>query len=260
MRYECPNNRSHAGVFTSGQGNGSALVFVHGYLGGSAMWSDELAYFSDRFDVIAPDLPGYGASNHLLAIPSIRGQGQAVLDLLTSLSIERFCLVGHSMGGMIVQEMTALAPERIEKLVLYGTGPLGVIPGRFETIDRSRERIREDGVEASVRRIAATWYMDGEKSPGFLLCAETGLRAREQALFAGLTAMEGWDGRPNLANIKIPTMVLWGDQDRTYTWPQVEELWRGIHDCSLAVVPKAAHNVHEEAPGLFAAAVGRFLS
>ena len=244
----------------SRQGSGPALVLVHGYLGGSAMWGDELAHFSDRFDVIAPDLPGYGASSHLPAIASIRGQAQAVLDLLTSLGVERFRLVGHSMGGMIVQEMAAMAPERIELLVLYGTGPLGVIPGRFETIDRSRERIREDGVEATVRRIAATWYRDGVQSPGYDLCVETGLLASEDATFAGLAAMEGWDGRANLANIKLATLVLWGDKDRTYGWPQMEALWRGIDGCSLAVVPDAAHNVHEEAPEVFAALLTRFIA
>ncbi len=116
------------------KGRGPVLVLVHGYLGGGKIWADQLAAFSVRHDVICPDLAGFGDSAHLTAPDSITGHAQDVLRLLDALGVETFALLGHSMGGMVVQEMVRLAPDRIPTLVLYGTGPQGVLPGRFETI------------------------------------------------------------------------------------------------------------------------------
>ena len=127
-------------------GNGAALVLVHGYLGGSSQWAAELEAFGTHLDVIAPDLPGFGQSRHLVSPFEIGGYARAVLACLDELGVERFHLLGHSMGGMIVQEMVRQAPQRVNRLVLYGTGPLGLLPGRFETMARSRERLAEDGV------------------------------------------------------------------------------------------------------------------
>ena len=63
------------------------------------------------------------------------------------------------MGGMIVQEMTKLAVEKILKFICYGTGPRGNIPGRFETIDQSRKKLKINGLEATANRIAKTWFI-----------------------------------------------------------------------------------------------------
>ncbi|KEO54907.1 alpha/beta fold hydrolase [Thioclava pacifica] len=240
-------------------GSGPPLVLVHGYLGGSSMWAAQLAHFSPTRDVICPDLAGFGASNALEAPESIEGHAHAVLDLLDRLAVDRFDLLGHSMGGMVVQEMVRLAPERIGKLVLYGTGPRGVMPGRFETIAQSRDRLLRDGVPDTARRIAATWFRQGESAEGFALCLSLGQQAREQAAIASLKAWENWDGRPALGAIASPTLVLWGSRDRSYDWTQPEALWRGIPGADLAVVPGCAHNVHMEKPDLFNRLVADFL-
>jgi 2-hydroxy-6-oxonona-2,4-dienedioate hydrolase len=204
-------------------------------------------------------LPGYGGDNLSITPESIRGLAMDVFQQLDMLGVHRFHLVGHSMGGMIVQEMVALAPERIEKLVLYGTGPLGLMPGRFETIDESRRAGREQGVESTGRRIAATWFMQGESGRGYDVCADLAVKATEQAALAGLTAMEGWSGVETLAGITSPTLVLWGDGDRAYLWPQPEQLWNSIKGALLAVIPGCAHAVHLEKPHLFNATLEDFL-
>jgi len=237
----------------------NTLVFVHGYLGGGQQWAAQVRALSTHFRVITPDLPGFGANNQLTAPESIRGLALNVLDQLDELDLQRFHLVGHSMGGMIVQEMVALAPERVDRLVLYGTGPVGLMPGRFETIDESRRAVREHGVAVTGRRIAATWFLHGESGQGYELCVELALRATEQAALAGLSAMEHWSGVATLGKIKSPTLVLWGDTDRAYLWPQPEQLWRGITGAQLAVIPGCSHAVHLEKPHLFNAVLEDFL-
>jgi pimeloyl-ACP methyl ester carboxylesterase len=235
------------------------LVFVHGYFGGGEQWAAQVQAFGGQFQVITPDLPGFGAASHLNTPETIRGLAINVLSQLDSLGVHRFHLVGHSMGGMIVQEMVMLVPERIEKLVLYGTGPMGQMPGRFETIDESRKGLWEQGVEASGRRIAATWFKQGESGRGYELCAKIADQASMQAALAGLAAMETWSGEKALANIKAPALVLWGDGDRAYLWPQPEKLWREIASAQLAVIPGCAHAVHLEKPYLFNAVLQDFL-
>jgi len=235
------------------------LVFVHGYLGGGSQWSDQVSFFGDQFQVITPDLPGFGSNNRALAPETIKGFAMNVFQQLDELGVHRFHLVGHSMGGMIVQEMVALGPERIEKLVLYGTGPHGLMPGRFETIDESRAAVRRQGVAITGRRIAATWFMQGESGQGYDLCAELAVKATEQAALAGLSAMEIWSGVAALAKNKSPTLVLWGDGDRAYLWPQPEQLWRNIGGAQLAVIPGCSHAIHLEKPHLFNAMLEDFL-
>lgn len=236
-----------------------SLVFVHGYLGGSMQWADQVETFAEHFRIITPDLPGFG-ENHAMTTPqTIPGLAQYVLDELDRLEVNRFHLVGHSMGGMIVQEMVAMAPERVDKLVLYGTGPIGIMPGRFETIDESRRTVKEKGVEASGRRIAATWFQHGESAEGYRVCAELAVKASEQAALAGLTAMESWSGVASLSKIASKTLVLWGDGDRAYLWKQPEQLWREIANARLGVIPGCSHSVHLEKPQLFNAMLLDFL-
>ncbi len=249
-----------AALSYSREGRGDPLVLVHGYLGGAEMWRGQIDYFKDRYDVIAPNLAGFGESAALTAPDSIEAHARLILDLLESLEVARFHLLGHSMGGMIVQQMAALAGARIAKLICYGTGPVGVLPDRFETIAESRRRLESEGLAPVARRIAATWFKAGEAGPGFDVCIGEGAKATLQAALASLTAWEGWDGTAALPAIACPTLVVWGDGDRSYGWAQPEALWRGIPGSQLAVLPGCAHTAHMEKPFLFNCIVEGFLA
>lgn len=240
-------------------GSGPALVLVHGYLGGAAMWEGQVAALSARHEVVCPDLAGFGESAALDAPSTIGGHAAAVLSLLDDLGIARFDLMGHSMGGMVAQEMVRLSPARVGKLVLYGTGPKGVLPGRFETIAETRARLLEEGIGPTARRIAETWFRKGDAAEGFALCEALGRKVSLRTALACLDAWEAWDGSAALADIRNETLVLWGSHDRSYNWSQAEALWTGIAGADLAVVPGAAHNVHLEKPDLFNAIVSDFL-
>ena len=182
------------------------------------------------------------------------------LQSLSEQGIEMFDLLGHSMGGMIVQEMIRQAPQRVDRLILYGTGAKGVLPGRFETIETSMERARTDGAEATARRIATTWFLERDAAKGFTECAEIASQASLPAILSGLAAMRDWSGEDHLAAIDAKTLVLWGDQDRTYAWPQVEQLWKGLRNSSLAVIPHSAHAVHAEHASIFNDMIEGFLN
>lgn len=235
------------------------LVLVHGFLGGGDQWNGQ-APLGEARDLVAVDLPGFGKNAHLPAVDRIEGFAAWVLDHLSDRGIERFDLLGHSMGGMIVQEMIRAAPERVDRLVLYGTGARGALPGRFETIATSKDRARADGVAATGRRIATTWFREGSAAPGYAATAAIAELPGLEAVLAGLDAMEHWNGQDHLGAIRADTLILWGDRDRSYGWPQIEELWTCIPNSSLGVVPGAAHAVHSERPMLFNRLVEDFLA
>lgn len=235
------------------------LVMVHGFMGGSAQWAEETAHLSDIREVIAFDLPGFGANSHLAPINTIGGFADWMIAALDRRDVQTFDLLGHSMGGMIVQEMARKAPDRIKKLVLYATGAKGVLPGRFETIAESKKRARSDGAQATARRIAATWFLHREEAAGYASCAAIAEHASLGAILAGLDAMQDWSGETVLGNLTQETLVIWGDCDRTYTWDQTALLWKTIPKAHLAVIPGCAHAVHLEKPKLFAAFLRDYL-
>lgn len=235
------------------------LVFVHGFLGGSRQWQNQKQAFGENFDIVTFDLPGFGENAHLEAPDTIADFALWVLDGLRVRGIQRCHLIGHSMGGMIVQEMVAQAPDCVDRLVLYGTGATGVLPGRFESIGTSKRRARADGPRSTARRIAATWFLHHGAADAYEDCAAIAERSSLQAILAGLDAMQGWNGVTHLPDIQTKTLILWGDHDRTYCWSQTQQLWQSIVDASLAVMPDCAHAAHLEKPDLFNRVLEDFL-
>ena len=163
------------------------------------------------------------------------------------------------MGGMIVQEIAKIAGEKILKLICYGTGPIGNIPGRFETIDESRKKLKENGLKITAHRIAKTWFVEEDKAKYFYLCDEAGKATSVEALDNGLIAMKEWNGLKNLSNIKNSTLIIWGDKDKAYNFNQVDTLNKNIPDSEFKIINGCAHNVHLEKPGEFNKCIIDFL-
>ena len=246
-------------IFSEDTGNGTPLVLVHGFLGSSEMWNPQINFFKNNFRVIAPALPGFGNSSAINSCNSIECMAKAILNFLENKEIKNFNLLGHSMGGMIVQEMAKIAGDKILKLICYGTGPRGNIPGRFETIDQSRKKLKINGLKDTALRIAKTWFIEEEKAKYFYLCEEAGKQTSIEATDNGLIAMKNWDGVENLKNIKNETLIVWGDHDKAYNLDQVETLSNNIPNSDLKIIKGCSHNVHLEKPDEFNKVVEEFL-
>jgi len=246
-------------IFCEDVGRGAPLVLVHGFLGSSEMWRPQIKFFKDNFRVIVPALPGFGNSSSINSCASIECMAKIILSLLEKKKIKKFNLLGHSMGGMIVQEVAKIAGEKILKLICYGTGPRGNIPGRFETIDQSREKLKNNGLKDTAYKIAKTWFVEEENAKYFYLCDKAGKQTSLEAADNGLLAMKNWDGVNNLKNIKNETLIIWGDQDKAYNFNQVETLNGNIPNSDLKIIKGCSHNVHLERPDEFNIIVEEFL-
>ena len=246
-------------IYVGDIGKGFPLVLVHGFLGSSQMWEPQIEYFKKNYRVITPDLPGFGKSNKSESCNSITSMAQIIIECLKKKKVEKFYLLGHSMGGMIVQEIVNIVGNQVSKLICYGTGPIGEVPGRFETMDQSKEKLKKEGLKITSHRIAKTWFVREEKAKYFYLCFDAGRATNLESANNALLAMKNWNGLKNLKSIKNQTLIIWGDQDKSYNFDQVDVLNKNIKNSELKIFKGCSHNIHLEKPDEFNTSVEKFL-
>ena len=246
-------------IYIDDIGEGYPLVLVHGYLGSSAMWKFQKDYLKNYFRVIAPALPGFGESHKVKSLNSINAMAKIVLKCVQKKKINKFNLMGHSMGGMIVQEIVKIAGDKVNKLICFATGSIGNIPDRFESLDVSIKRLKEEGIEETAKRIPPKWFVHGNKAKNYYLCEDATKEISEEKAYNALNAMKNWNGLENLKNIKNETLIIWGDKDVSYNFNQVEMLNKNVPNSKLEIFKGCCHNVHLEEPENFNKTIKNFL-
>ena len=246
-------------IYVDDLGKGFPFVFVHGYLGSSEMWCFQKNYFSKYYRVIVPALPGFGESYKAKSLNSINDMANKIIEILNQKKIDKFNLIGHSMGGMIVQEITKIVGERVNKLICFATGSIGDIPGRFETMDETREKLKKDGTKISFSRVPPKWFVKGDKDKNYFLCENAVTNVSLETADNALLAMKNWKGIDNLKNIKNETLIVWGDKDISYNFDQVDTLSKNIKNSRLEIFKGCCHNVHLEQPDNFNILIKNFL-
>lgn len=241
-------------------GTGKPLVLVHGFVGGSGYWTGLMNSFGRSRDVLAIDLPGFAGSVDCRIRTSISDFGVALFELLDSLSIDNFSLVGHSMGGMVAQEMALSRPDSIERLILYGTAFTGDLPGRFESWDETTNRFEEQGVSASIDRIASSWFLSEGADPAYPMCRSGCEGATLEACIAGLGAIRAWSTKDRIGQLAMPVLVVVGEYDRSTPPRESIDLWQALPGARLCILPGCAHAAHLEKPRLFDTVLADFLS
>ena len=238
-------------IYVDDVGDGYPLVLIHGYLGSSEIWSLQKNFLSQYCRVISPTLPGFGESYDVKSLDSINEMSKFIIDIIDKKNINKFNLLGHSMGGMIVQEITKIASDRVNKLICFSTGSIGEIPGRFETIDETRKKLKKDGVKISFSKVPQKWFVKGDKDENYYLCENAIKNVSLETADNALIAMKNWSGIENLKNIKNETLIIWGDKDTSYNFDQVDTLNKNIKNSRLKIFKDCSHNVHLEKPDKF---------
>jgi pimeloyl-ACP methyl ester carboxylesterase len=230
------------------RGDARPLLFLHAGegLAPERPWLELLAR---NFRVIAPWHPGYGNSPLIDGSGSVDDLAYLYLDLAAELRLENAVLVGADLGGWIAAEMMVRSTARFSHLALVD--PLGIkISGREE-----RDIADMHGVSrADYLRVAwadpAKGDVDFTKLPESKLAAI--VRAREAfALYGWKPYMHNPRLKRWLHRIDIPTLLLWGAEDRIVT-PAYGEGWReAIPGARIEIIPQAGHFPHWEQPEEF---------
>jgi pimeloyl-ACP methyl ester carboxylesterase len=230
-------------------GRGTPLVFVHGFGTEAAVnWYAQILPFTSDFDVVAPDLPGFGASERLAETNCIALQVRCLRTLLDDLGITRATLVGHSMGGWIGLAFAAAHPERVERLVVVDAAGLSFTP------DMTLERALLPQTVDDVRLLIRANFQRAIRLPAFVLrdllrVAKRDAECRTELLRRLVYGTEHLDDR--LASIAAPTLVVWGAQDPLTPLPLGQRIADVVPDSELVVFPDAAHSPNVECPERF---------
>jgi pimeloyl-ACP methyl ester carboxylesterase len=242
-------------------GEGPPLVLLHGFLCDSRCWRRQLADLSDRFRVVAWDAPGAGSSSDPPDPFTITDWAHCLVQFLEVVGIERAQVLGLSWGGILAQEFYRLYPSRVLALILCDTyaGWKGSLP---ESACKKRlERCYLESVlppEKVVARFVPEFFTQGASHD--LKEEMSAVVSEFHPLGFRLMAKSSADTDTTdlLPNIKVPTLLLWGDDDRRSPLTIAEQLRHAIPDAELAIIAKAGHVSNMEQPEEFNAQVRRF--
>lgn len=245
------------------EGEGPAVVLLHGFPLTRAMWRPQMAALRDRFTVITPDLRGFGESAVPRDAMSMDAYAQDVLALLDVLGYARAALGGCSMGGYVAFRVVARAPERVGALLIADSR---AEPETEEGRQRRRAaiaRIEADGPAGFLEEFAGQLVGPTTRAqrPGVVEAVREIIGTPPaRTLTAALAAIASRpDSRPLLGTIGVSVLVLVGEEDTLTPPPEAEAMAAALPRACLVRIPAAGHLANLEAPEAFTAPVREFL-
>ncbi|MEM3085786.1 MAG: alpha/beta hydrolase [Halobacteria archaeon] len=250
-----------------GPRDADALLFLHGWASTHEQWSAVVERLSKKWRCVAVDLPSYGQSEVPVTDYTLEFFARSALQLLDSIGVRRAVPVGSSMGGMVSMEFTLRWPERVEALVLVDSG------GMWRPRGFARRRARSDFAFAiykalepvigrSMMKRAFHDHRPGieeMKARAAALREDPKERARRRTRFNSMMHVIATSYRKRAAEIRAPTLVVWGRQDRLVSLKLGERLARTIPGARLEIIEECGHLPSVERPGELARLVEGFL-
>ena len=256
-------------AFTAAGQGGTALLLLHGIGGGRSIWSDEgsgttAALAQGGYQAVAIDLPGYGQS---AGTPDMDSMVQAVLDVADHIGAQfatsRTVLLGHSMGGLVAQEVAARHPQRLQGLILTCTSAsFGKADGAWQAQFIAERLAPLDaglGMAAMANKLVPGMVSPQAPAAALQIAVDIMSRVPEASYRSALHAIASFDRRAALAQIVVPTLLLAAEHDRTAPPEVMQRMAARIPGSSYECLARAGHIANLEAPAPFNKAVLTFL-
>lgn len=245
------------------KGDGPVLLLLHAFPLSKAMWDAERDAFAAQCRVVRFDARGFGESDlgrGPLTMDEIAEEAVAVLD---AAGAKDAVVCGLSMGGYAAFALWRRAPERVRALVLCDTRSGADADEAKKNRAALAEKVRAQGAGAAVeallpKLLGATTHRD---RADVVLAVQTAIgRQAPEAIANALAGLaERADSTPTLATIRVPTLVVCGEEDVLTPVAEAEALQRGVAGSRALVIPKAGHLSNLEASEAFHAALRPFL-
>lgn len=241
-------------------GSGAPLVLLHGLGGSIEDWEYQIPYFAQRYQVLAPDFRGFGNTprgRRRISIPQLAADVRAFVD---AMGLQRFKLMGHSMGGAVAQEFTLAQPQRVERLVIANSVPTFQPESRRHYVEFIYRLVVMGlfGPKWLSEIGAARSYPDPADAAKRERAIRRGARNSRRSYLSALMALGGWSIMDRLDELTMPVLVAASEHDyfgHDKTVLFAHALPRG----RLHVFKDAHHGLPSEFPEEFNQVVMRFL-
>lgn len=221
------------------RGKGIPLVLLHGFPLDHHLWDEVVPLLEDTFDVILPDLRGFGESTTLDSPYSMDDYASDIAGLLDQLGIQKAAIVGHSMGGYAALAFARLYPERVSGLGLVSSQVLADAPERKEGRYKSAADVAANGIESVVATMTPKFTSD-ERLQSY---ARGSMEQQQPAAYVGaLKAMaERADSTSLLTSFNFPVVIVHGDTDALIPVDRAREVKEALPQAHLVEISGAGH-------------------
>jgi pimeloyl-ACP methyl ester carboxylesterase len=247
------------------QGEGPAVVFVHGLVMDHTMYEAQFEELPDLYRCIALDLRGHGHSGCPPGPWSMHDSVDDVIAFIEGVDAAPCHLVGMSWGGMIGVRIAVQRPELVRSLVLIDTSAGSEDPQQSElrrTVFMepiAAHGITDELVAASILILFGEKYQADE--PAMAVYADRVKSMKREAIVEGLRAVLERDSvLDRLGQIRVPTLVIHGEQDASIPMSVAEAIVAGIAGARLVAIPDAGHSTPLEAPDAVNTALAGFFA
>lgn len=246
-------------------GNGDPILLVHGHPFDHTMWDPQTAALSKLYQVITPDVRGYGKSSLPKTAPTqFADYATDLLALMDALAIKSFHLGGLSQGGQIIMEVFRQAPSRVKSLIFADTfASLDTPEGKQVRYDTAA-RLEKDGLDAYSDEVIYKMITPEHVSSQPDVSTHVLKMMKATSPKGAATALRARAERIDylkevLPAINIPTLVIVGREDEYTPVAKAEELQQNLQNCKLVIIEDAGHMPNLEHPYEFNTAVLDFL-
>ncbi len=249
------NDGNSIGYAESGGGDHTPIVFLHGVGSDKSVWRPQLDHFASERRAIAFDYPGYGDSDAAPEGTTRDDYATAILSAMSELQVVRAHVCGLSLGGVVAIAMHTAAPDRCLSLILADT--FAVHPEGRAFYDRSVAGSADMRVLAE-SRVDVLIAQPAEPAVRFEV-VETMARVDPAAYRIGAEAVWLANQSARVHEIRVPTLVLCGEQDHVTPPALSRELAQLIPGARCEIIERAGHLANLERPDAFNTLVGAFI-
>jgi len=252
-------------------GEGDPILFIHGISGGWQNWLENLPHFGQTHRAIALDLPGFGSSPMPEWDVDMPHYGRMIHDFCERLGLQRTVLVGNSMGGFIAVEAATSEPQRYSRLVLVAAAGImntwnpelratvtAAAWSRFGGAVADRGHAIVAHPRSRQLALAPFFRYPNQLRPELLVEQMAGGRC--PGFGDALQSLISQDIRERLPSIEMPTLIVWGLQDRVIPVAAGISYHRRIPHSRLEIFERTGHLPQLERPARFNALLDEFLS
>jgi len=221
------------------RGKGTPLMLLHGFPLDHHLWDEVIPLLEDKFDLIIPDLRGFGGSRAVDSFYTMEDYAADVAGLLDHLDIQKAAIVGHSMGGYVALAFARLYPDRVSGLGLVSSQALADNEERKQGRYKSAAEVADHGIGSVVETMAPKFTSDQRLQT---FARESMERQQPAAYIGALKAMaERVDSTPLLSSFHFPVVLIHGDADALIPIDRAREIKAALPHAHLAEIPGAGH-------------------